>query len=68
MAKKENIEIAKIITNALPGSDRKNCFNEALILAIEKNTDVDLTHNGRVYEVSITRVIASIKQVPKRVE
>jgi hypothetical protein len=45
----ERIKKTKISTEATPGSEVRDCIDEAIELALAADTPVSLNHNGKVF-------------------
>ena len=60
MKRGKSISINRIETQAQAGSSITNCVREAVVLAMEEETDVYMTHNSNVYKVNYSAIVCTI--------
>ena len=57
----ETIKVVEILAQASFGKNIDDCIKEAIILALERGSNVKLMHNGN-YDINPQQLIESIKE------
>lgn len=58
----KNIDIVKIKTVAKMGCAENNCIRDAMELAVKEWNNVEMKHNGRIFNISVNDMFASVKK------
>jgi hypothetical protein len=58
----KNIEIDKIVTNALSGSHISECIKDCIELAIKEWRVVTLEHNSKIYRIDPEKICDFVSQ------
>ena len=53
---RRNIEKDTLFVHAVPGSELRDCLDDCIVLCIENQIDVELTHNEKAYLISLERL------------
>lgn len=57
----KNIEAVYLMVSAKPGSEINDCIADAISVAMENGTDVDLRHNDSAYYIGRAQIIRLIE-------
>jgi len=58
----KDIEIVKLVVSAKYGASIGGCMKESIELAAKEWRNIELIHNGKIYEVKANDLIGSIRE------
>lgn len=58
-----NITVKQTIVEATPDAELKQCIREAIILALEKDIAVVLSHNDNMFQITPGDILQTVQQL-----